>query len=343
MRDVADAWGEGIPEPFVPDARGARLRRLRKARSWGFSGPVDGFAAARIAGFEPVGQVFGTTVAYPGPPGLGRCFVPHAGGAGGAGGTGGDRPTSADPGNPLLAKLDAARRLALERAVEECRLLGGDGIIGMRMSATDFLSDCVEFTVSGTAVRARSLTRPPAPFTTHVSGQDLARLLQAGWMPFAFVFGLALAACHFDDSMIRQTQRRVGAAGNREVSGYTRLANDARREARTALHYAVRELRGEGAVAQETTLHFSERECPLFDQRTDYIAEATILGSALVSLEPGTSGGAGAAAQPAPLTVMRLDPRPESVPEPQPGPEMIPRPSLGDRAFAYWSGRRHDS
>lgn len=317
-------------ETPATDARLARLDRLRDSRAWSFSGPVGDFAAAVIAGFDPVGRVFGTTVAYLGPPGLGNCFVPAVGSAGpGA-------RSSANPHNRLLGKLKAARALALDRAVAECRALGGDGVVDMRFRTTGFFSDTVEFTVEGTAVRTRAPNRLDTPFTTHVSGPELARLLGSGYMPFALVFGMAIAACHFDDSMYRQTQRGIGAAGNREVSGYTRIVNDARREARDSLQDAVRRLGGEGAVAQETTLHFSERECPLFDQRTDYLAEATVIGSAIVSLERDAS----TEPQRPPLTIMRLDRRAdEPAAEPEPESDVVPGFSLGDRVYAYWSGR----
>jgi uncharacterized protein YbjQ (UPF0145 family) len=314
---VVDTPDDHVAEPPTPYSRvrPTRLDRLRRSRSWGFAGPLGGFGAAKIAGFDPVGQVFGTTVAYLGPPGLGRCFVP------GSGSQGRGANASASPYNPLLLKLKASRELALERAVAQCRALGGDGIIGIRLSTADFFSETVEFTVEGTAVRVRSEERPATPFTTHVSGQDLARLLGSGWMPLALVFGLAVGACHYDDTMAQQTQRRIGATGNREVTGYTRLANDARRE----------------AVAHETTLHFSERECPLFDQRVDYLAEATILGSAIVSLDRNAPPS-----QRAPLAIMRLDYRPEPASGPAAGPDVIPTPSLGDRAFAYWSRRQRN-
>jgi uncharacterized protein YbjQ (UPF0145 family) len=256
MHHVVDTPDDHSTEPSAADPRLTRLDRLRGSRGWSYPGPVGGFAAATIAGFDPVGQVFGTSVVYLGPPGLGRCFVP------GNRSTRREAHTSADPDNALVAKLKLVRARALERAVAECRALGGDGIIGLRVSTADFFSQTVEFTVQGTAVRARSLTRPDAPFTTHASGPDLARLLRSGWVPFALVSGVAIAACHFDDSMSLQTRHRVGAAGNREVSGYTRIANDARREAHRALADAVRERGGEGAVLHEMTLHFSERECP---------------------------------------------------------------------------------
>ena len=254
-----------------------------------------------------------------GPFGPSRCFVSGS-------------KTRAEPHNPLVEQLNAGRRLALERVVMECQALGGDGIIGMRMNAAGFFTHTSEFTVEGTAMRARSLTRPDTPFTTHVSGQDLAKLLRSGWMPFALVFGIAIAAGHFDDGMFQQTRRGIGAVGNREVVGYTQLVNDARREARRALESAVRDQGGEGAVVEEMSLRFFERECPNFDQRSDYVVEASILGSAMVAFERSQPPTARA-----PLAIMRLDRRSESSTEPERGAHA--GASLGDRAIAYWTAK----
>jgi uncharacterized protein YbjQ (UPF0145 family) len=324
---VVDVPGNHDTGRAEPDPRLSRLDRLRHAGSWSSLGSVGGFGATSIAGFDPVGQVFGTTVAYVRPVAFDRCFVNGSA-------TRTDQ-TSADPHNPLLARLNVARKAALERAVAECQALGGDGIIGVRMRCANFFSDTMEFTVEGTAMRAHSVTRPGIPFTTHVCGQDLARLLRSGWMPLALVFGTAIAACHFDQSMFQQTRRRIGAAGNREVSGYTRLVNDARREARRVLENAVRDQGGQGAVVQEMTLRSTERECPSFEERSDYVVEATILGSAIVSFERSEP-----AARRAPLAIMRLDRGFEATAQPGPGPGVTATPSLSDRAFAYWTTRR---
>jgi hypothetical protein len=116
------------------------------------------------------------------------------------------------------------------------------------------------------------------------------------------------------------------------------LITDARHDARRALETAVQDRGGQGAVVQDMTLHYTERECPLFDQHADHLAEATILGSAIVPLERS-----GPTAQRAPLAIMRLDPRPEAAAKPEARPAIIPRPSLSDRAFAYWSRRTGQS
>jgi uncharacterized protein YbjQ (UPF0145 family) len=283
---------------------------------------VGEFGATEVAGFEPVGQVFGTTVAYLsvlGPYGPNRCFVSSS-------------KTRVSPHNPLVEQLNAGWKVALDRAVAECQALGGDGIIGMRMDATSFFTDTSEFTVAGTAMRARSLTRPNSPFTTHVSGQDLARLLRSGWMPFALVIGISVAAIHFDDGMFQQTRRGIGAIGNREVVGYTQLVNDARREARRALESAVRDQGGEGAVVGEMSLRFFERPCPNFDQLADFVVEATIVGSAVVAFDRSERTTAQA-----PLAIMRLDRRSENTTEPERGGRA--GASLGDRAIAYWTAK----
>lgn len=302
------------------DPRISRLERLRDQRGWAYPGPVGGFGATTGAGFDPVGQVFGTTVAFLSSSGYGRCFVTAAARR--------TNRSTADPHNPLLAQIRAGRALALERAVAECRALGGDGVIGMRIGSASFFTQTDEFTVEGTAVRARTQTRADAPFTTHVSGQELAKLLRSGWMPFQLVSGIAIAAGHFDERMIQQTRRGIGALGNREVVGYTRLVNDARREARRALENAVRDQGGEGAVVQEISIRFFERACPNFEERSDYVVEATIVGSAIVGFERTGSPQA----RP-PLTIMRLDRSVEAVPGSK--PPTSAGPSLGDRAFAY--------
>jgi uncharacterized protein YbjQ (UPF0145 family) len=317
--------------PADPDPRQSRLDRLSHQRTWSQQGAVGGFGASSSAGFDPVGQVVGTTVAYLHPLVFDRCYV--------AGPARAER-SSADPHNPLLARLHEARTVALARALAECRALGGDGIVGARMSCTSFFSDTTEVTVEGTAVRARATTRPGRPFSTHVRAQDLARLLRSGWMPTALVFGLAIASKHFDPSMFRQTRRGIAAAANQEVSGYTHLVNDARREARRTLEAAVREQGGQGAVVQEMTLRFAERECPSYQERSDYMVEATILGSAMVPFERSEPTEEGSA----PLAIMRLDYRTgatgAAADMPGTGTGAGAGPSPGDRAYAYFATRR---
>ena len=276
----------------------SRLERLSGGSSWGCEGTVSQFAALEAAGFTPAGQVFGATVLRLGvienqPRCTGsRNFTPRS-----------DLASAGGPFSALLRRLNGARRRALDRAVDECVALGGDGIVSARLAVTTVEAGVMEFSVTGTAVRARSSIRPAEPFTAHVSGQELARLLEAGWMPFSVVFGVAIATRHDGAGTRQQTRIRRGAAGNQEVRSYSHLVNDTRRDARKQVGEAVSALGGEGVVVDEMTLSISERECPTNEGESDHVARAAIHGTALV-----TFAGAGRTGPRPPLTIMRLNP-----------------------------------
>jgi uncharacterized protein YbjQ (UPF0145 family) len=289
----------GGPAPGSPAA--ARLERLRTGTAWGSLLSVPEFTTISGAGFDPVGHVFGAAVVHLGFVGrAGRCsgsasYTPRTDLASATGG----------PFGALLRKAYGVRRLALARAVEECRALGGDGIVGVTLTIRPFPAGGTEFLLEGTAVRARSVTRPAAPFTSHLSGQEFALLLQAGWVPTALVFGISLGARHDNTRTLSQTRRN---ARRREVGSYTELVKDTRRDARDQLEQAVAGQRGDGVVVDEMTLHISERECPAVEGQHDHIAEAEILGTSIVSFDRPPAAG-----NPTPLTIMRLNP---SVPVP---------------------------
>ena len=331
-------------DPSPPDIIEARLERLGSALSWGCQGTVSQFAALEATGFTPAGQVFGTTVLRVGsvenqPRCTGsRSFTPRS-----------DLASAGGPYSALLRRLNGARRRALDRAVAECAALGADGIVGARLTVTPLEAGVMEFSVAGTAVHARSALRPGAPFTAHVSGQELARLLEAGWMPFSVVFGVSIATRHDGAATRQQTRMRRGIAGNQEVKSYSQLVTDARRDARGQVSEAVRTLGGEGVVVQEMTLSISERECPTNEGEHDHVARAAIHGTALVSFAQG-----GQAGPRPPLTIMRLNPAArteagvsaEAVAEETNHEELaIPETRFSDRLVARGAAwrRKHDT
>ena len=297
--------GSGVPDPELDliNTRLARRDRLRGVEAWSSLGPVEEFAATAIAGFDPVGHVFGTAVQHLGyVTSNARCssswtYTSKT-----------DQASLNGPYRALLRSLYGVRRLALARAVEDCVALGGDGIIDARVNVTPFPAGGVEFSVQGTAVRARSRVRPARPFTTHVSGQELARLLSAGWAPFALLFGIAISSRHDGQDTRAQTRRRIGDDGNREVTSYTRLVTDARRDARRQLENTVRDIGGDGLVVDGMTLQVRERECPTNEGQHDHVAEATIVGSAIAAFRVRP---AAQTARP-PLTIMNLGSRTRS-------------------------------
>jgi uncharacterized protein YbjQ (UPF0145 family) len=338
--------GSAPPDPGLDliNTRLARRGRLSHVGAWGSLGPVQEFAATSVAGFDPVGHVFGTAVHHLGyVTSNARCsgtwtYTAKT-----------DQASLNGPYRALLRSLYGARRLALARAVEECVALGGDGIIGARMSVAPLPAGGVEFTVHGTAVRARSRVRPAQPFTTHVSGQELARLIRAGWVPFAVLFGIAISSRHDGQETRDQTRRRIGDVGNREVRGHSQLVTDARRDARRQLENSVRELGGDGLVVSEMSLQMSERECPTNERQHDHVAEATILGSAIARFRVRP---AGQGTRP-PLTIMNLNFRkPPETPgdgdaktsaEPQnEGGDTLPEANHVDRASSKRAARARE-
>jgi uncharacterized protein YbjQ (UPF0145 family) len=242
------------------------------------------------------------------------------------------------PFNALQRKRYGVRRLAISRAVEECRAVGGDGIVGMKVSVSPFPSGGTEFKVQGTAVRARTAIRPAAPFTSHISGQEFASLLQAGWVPSALVFGVSLGARHHD---LRTSSQTRWTAASREVSSYSRLVMDTRRDARNQLGKAVTAQGADGVVVDEITLHIGERECPSTEGAHDHVCEAMILGTSIVSF--GLSAGAGSRA---PLSIMRLNPQApasaglRAVSFPEPPPPAEPEGGHLDRFLAARAAKR---
>jgi uncharacterized protein YbjQ (UPF0145 family) len=304
----------------------------RGERAWGALLSAQEFAALAGAGFEPVGAVLGTAVVHLG-------YVSQGGRCSATGYARTDLASAmTGPVNQLLRKRNGMRRMALSRAVEECEELGGDGIVGISLSITPFPAGGTEFTIRGTAVRARSPIRPAAPFTTHVSGQELASLLRAGWVPCSLVFGMAIGTRH-DDT--KTSSRTPPKQYNYELRAYTELIRDTRRDARVQLEGELAKAGAEGVVVDGLTLELGERECPSMEGTRDFLAEATILGTSIVSF--GRAAG-----ERTPLSIMRLDsraaqplvgPPPVSKPEPEEEPDGGAEPEKSTFSDRYLSAR----
>lgn len=267
------------------------------AGTWDSALSAEEFAAIGGVGFEPVGQVLGTAVFTIEDTGLRGCP--------------GSWPAADDNGTvassrwaPSLAQqtrtVYAARRTAVARAVAECEALGGDGIVGADLRVAAFPAGGTEFTVRGTAVRARSRFRPRTPFTSHLSGQDFAKLLHTGWVPVGIVFGIAFAARHDDwrDSLLGPL-----TAPTQEVDGHTRLIGRVRREARRQLALDTERHGARGAVVDDVELRVAGSECPGFGAKRDLTAEAVLVGTSITRF--GRRGRATGTTPP--LTIMRLE------------------------------------
>ena len=135
--------------------------------------------AVRAAGYEPVGQAFGTAtvrltrLVYPG-------YQLHPGTYLGSSryGTLKINPTMISVYHEGERK---ARAAALSRMIAECRALDGDGVLGVQITRSHPSHDLYEFTLIGTAVRRTTRSTATAdPFVTPMSAADVGMLHRSG-------------------------------------------------------------------------------------------------------------------------------------------------------------------
>jgi uncharacterized protein YbjQ (UPF0145 family) len=249
--------------------------------TWGSVLSVDEFAAARSAGFEPVGQVFGAAV-YPlfataavSCPGTATpSLVPRAPG---------EVTGWAGPAARTAQALHDGYRTVIDRMAGECADLGGHGVVGATLRVTeipgdDFTAATVQFKVIGTAVRGRGCPPLARPFTCELSGPDFAKLLMDGWVPAGIALGISAAGLH--DTLVTTSSGPWGT-GNAEVPAYTDLMAHVRRDARTRLEQAVRDLGAEGAVVSAMTMRVRSEACHAHQAGADHFAQAIITGTAV--------------------------------------------------------------
>jgi uncharacterized protein YbjQ (UPF0145 family) len=288
----------------LPVVARARKAKKRSSGTWGSALTSGEFAAIRSAGFEPVGQVFGAAVfAAAEASGYTCSRVPEAAEGGtparavtqvsGWGGSGSF--------GPLVKAMYQARNVAIGRMSAECAELGGQGVVGVRLTRGSFLLGGVEFTASGTAVRAVGVgLGRRVPFTSDLSGQDFAKLIMAGWVPAGLALGVSIGLRHDDRATARQAR---WVSGNAEIDGWTDLVTQARHDARLMLETDVRRLGAEGVVIATMQSPVRQRDCPLQLGGRDHIVEVTLIGTAIARF----SRGSRRRARPT-LAVMSLDP-----------------------------------
>src|SRR6202042_1589739 len=278
VRVTEDQSGGGLPS-----AARARMAEIRSSGTWGSALSADEFAAIKSTGFEPVGQVLGAAVYNIGYTGGYACPGAWAGYGGFVTPTRGVTSVSSGGASygafgPMVATLYEARRKALGRMEEECRELGGHGVVGVSLTIGAFPAGGLEFKAIGTAIRAPGSAPLRRPFTSALSGQDFAKLILAGWVPAGLVLGISIGSRHDDRRTTRQAR---WGSGNAEVAGWTELVSEARHDARRQLESDVGRLGAEGVVIASMDMQVRERDCPAQVGRRDHIVEATFVGTAI--------------------------------------------------------------
>src|ERR1700730_1586089 len=181
----SDAWtAEQIDQASVAEIKKGRLplraqwriaeqkARRDAGQSGSFTSHLTGqeIASMRSVGFSPVGPEMVSAVYNVGLPTTG-CGYFRTGGLYSTW-----VPASVVPMSQTQHLFQQARHSAVARMVQECNGLGGDGVVGVRLTVKSFYGNGLEFMAVGTAVRADGPSRPRVPFTSDLSGQDFGEV-----------------------------------------------------------------------------------------------------------------------------------------------------------------------
>jgi uncharacterized protein YbjQ (UPF0145 family) len=218
---------------------------------------VPGAVGAETAGFTPVGDVMGSVVHQTGWTGPGSW--------------------AADRIKQLAELLYQGYATALDRLEEEATALGADGVLGIDFTITSLDGVAQEFVALGTAVRAGTDHRPRRPFTTFLPGQDVAKLMQAGWVPARVAIGVAGRAM-YDYYLRSQTSTWTG---NTEVAMVTKLVTDVRAAARAEFTREIRDCGADGGIVSDLNV----QAWPVLDYAVAGIA--TVTGTAIARFHEG--------------------------------------------------------
>lgn len=264
------AWdGRGLPP-----AAGDRVRRMAASGVRGSLLSAGELAGLESCGLEAAGEVMGCIVEHIGWQGFSGCGWSGYGVFGGPGTVVSGQSQRWAGYAPYVDALNRGWDVALSRMLEECSALGADGVVGVRLSQRGLGAGNTEFVALGSAVRARSRTRPRRPFSTNLAGQDVTKLLHAGWVPTSTVVGISVAVRHDDYATARQASRwRV----NTEVAGYTELITHVRADSRHQFARRIARTGADSAIVSGIDLRVWEVEPS--ENHTDHVAESTVTGT----------------------------------------------------------------
>lgn len=274
--------GRGLPP--VAAARVARAQASGVHTSL-LSAPAA--ASLQSVGLDPVGEVMGCIVEQIGWQGYLGCGATWGYGSGFGSAPVPSIGSRESRWSGFRNYADAIRRgyaTALSRLMLEAQALGADGVVGINLTVGQ-LSGAREFLALGTAVRARSSARPSRPFSTDLPGSDVAKLMQAGWVPASLVIGFDVVIRHDDWATVTQSR----SWSNTEVAGYTELTQHARLLVREDVHQQARRLGADGFVASEISMRIFEVEPG--ENHRDHVAETLLTGTAVAQFGAGRPAG----------------------------------------------------
>ncbi|HWD39254.1 MAG TPA: heavy metal-binding domain-containing protein [Fimbriimonas sp.] len=229
---------------------------------------VNEFLLTHDCGYEPLGQIMGTSVYHVG----WAYFTPSYFYGWGSQELG-----------VLTQAYYEARTLAFGRLFQEAKLLGADGVVGVRFEriGQNLPEGIFEFKAVGTAVRKTGA--PPnhsvEPFLSNLNGQDHWALRQAGLKPIGFVFG---NCSWYQVSGWRNQNLDYSMMGNGEYPDFTQGIYNAREIAMERLENEARRMGAYGVIGVTIDPQIETYEVDVNNQRRrDLIVQFTAYGTAI--------------------------------------------------------------
>ncbi len=245
---------------------------------------VNELCLLRQSGYDPLGQVMGSSVYH-----VGWQYMPTWSGS------------SAEL-TILTQAFYHARHLALNRLQQEAALLGATGVVGVRLEHNeyDWGAGMLEFLAIGTAVREKEVPEPPVslehplqigrpsqpkpPFLSRLSGQEFWMLRQGGYRPL----GIAVGNCTYYQVATWQTQRATtgglfsGAWQNQELMDFTSAVYNARELAMSRMEAEARELGATGILGADVEIEATPHEFEVnHNRQINMLFHFTAIGTAV--------------------------------------------------------------
>ncbi|MGH9065529.1 MAG: heavy metal-binding domain-containing protein [Acidimicrobiales bacterium] len=270
---------EALEQGGLPESARARLADAERAGgAWTSDLSVAELAAVRAAGFEPLGLVMGSSVYHIGAQWGYRYYGSAGGGYSSVwycphGFAHEDMRTGYNWEHTLHERgMVAARDLAMSRMGQEAQMLQAHGVAGVRLkfSRPEGVSGLVEFTAVGTAVHRPGAAPLSFPFTSHLSGQELGKLIGTGYVPGALVMGI----CAIEVDPGCGMEWRMGSWSNTELPQVAEAAQQCREIAVRRLEDEAGQV-GDGVIG--VTVDFSIHEL----QGGANLLELSALGTAV--------------------------------------------------------------
>ncbi len=237
---------------------------------------VNELALTHQAGFDPLGQVMGSSMYQ-----VGWQYMPA--GYWSSWGSGSAELTM------LTAAFYEARHLALGRLKQEAQLLGASGVIGVRLEHKKYEwgSSMLEFQAIGTAIRETDAPRPDSnhpPFLSDLSGSDFWMLKQAGYRPVGIAVGNCTYYCVPNWSTQNATMGGfMGSWNNVELKDYTQAVYTARSLAMDRMEIEARAEGAIGVIGADVKVEVEPRHVDTGNNssRLDMIYHFTAIGTAI--------------------------------------------------------------